>query len=115
MVAVDLAVPDNERTRHQLIAQADIILNGQHGDTPRGFPGLLFGRAALEDLQRCRPKELAILAARAWTLLQQRSPGVPKIRLEDAPAEDCRTLRPRRCSRSSTTTCRFCSTRCWRN
>src|SRR5215510_11814336 len=42
----------------------------------------LFAHAVPEDLMRYDPRQLAELAANAWSLLAVRKPGVPKIRLD---------------------------------
>ena len=49
---------------------------------PEDFVAALFANAVPEDLMRYDPRQLADLAADAWTLLSVRKPGMPKIRLE---------------------------------
>ncbi|HEY0440762.1 MAG TPA: NAD-glutamate dehydrogenase domain-containing protein, partial [Xanthobacteraceae bacterium] len=73
---------EEERAGRELIAQAETILGATRGDVPQRFAGVLFGRAALEDLLRYQPKELAALAAAAWSALAQRRRGEPLVRLD---------------------------------
>ena len=83
MVAVGLVGSEEERAGRQLLAQAETILHGRHGEVPANFVGLLFGRAALEDLLRYGPRELAALAEAAWATLRRRAPGAPHLRLDN--------------------------------
>ncbi len=83
MAVAALVDTEDERAGRQLAAQAETILSGRRGDIPPGFVGLLFGRAALEDLLRYAAKDLARLAEDAWTRLQERPPGGPKVAVEN--------------------------------
>ena len=59
-------------------------------------------------------RQLAALAADAWSLLAVRKPGVAQDPARRAPIGRSRAPAQRlRCSRSSTTTCRSWSIRCW--
>src|SRR6266550_6808723 len=82
MAAADLPGSDEERAEAALIAAAGKILRSGHREVPEDFVAALFAHAVPEDLMRYDPRQLAELAADAWTLLAVRKPGVPKIRLE---------------------------------
>jgi glutamate dehydrogenase len=82
MAAADLPGSDEERAEAALIAAAGKILSSGHREVPEDFVAALFAHAVPEDLMRYDPRQLAELAADAWTLLAVRKPGVPKIRLE---------------------------------
>src|SRR5262250_2351646 len=82
MAAVDLSGTDEERAEAALIAAAGKILRSGNRDVPEDFVAALFAYAVPEDLMRYDPRQLAELAANAWSLLAVRKPGVPKIRLE---------------------------------
>ena len=84
MAAIGLLGSEEERAGRAFIAQAETILHCKRGDIPQGFAGLLFGRAASEDLLRFDARDLASLAETAWASLQSRKPGAPRIRLENA-------------------------------
>ena len=73
---------DEEYAARRLVEQAGTILKGLRGDMPESFTPLLFARVSGEDLVRYEARELADLAEAAWLFLQQRTAGVPKIRLE---------------------------------
>ena len=76
---------DEEYAARRLVEQAGTILKGLRGDMPESFTPLLFARVSAEDLVRYEARELADLAEAAWLFLQQRTAGVPKIRLESRP------------------------------
>jgi glutamate dehydrogenase len=76
---------DEEYAAKRLVEQAGTILKGLRGDMPESFTPLLFARVSPEDLVRYEARELADLAEAAWLFLQQRTAGVPKIRLESRP------------------------------
>src|SRR3989440_6048614 len=78
-------VSDDERAARCLIEQAGTILKGLGGDRPESFALLMFAGVSPEDLVRYEPRELADLAESAWLFLQQRKPGIPKIRFESRP------------------------------
>src|ERR1700716_246098 len=82
MVAADLPGTDEERAEAALIAAAGKILRGSHRDIPEDFVAGIFAHAAPEDLLRYDPRQLAELAADAWSLLAVRKPGVANIRLD---------------------------------
>src|SRR5262249_30356900 len=82
MAAADLPGTDEERAEAALIAAAGNILRSENREVPDDFVAALFAYAVPEDLMRYDPRQLAELAANAWSLLAVRKPGVPKIRLE---------------------------------
>jgi len=82
MAAADLPGTDEERAEAALIAAAGNILRSENREVPEDFVAALFAYAVPEDLMRYDPRQLAELAANAWSLLAVRKPGVPKIRLE---------------------------------
>jgi glutamate dehydrogenase len=82
MAAADLPGSDEQRAEAALIAAAGKILRSSHREVPEDFVAALFANAVPEDLMRYDPRQLADLAADAWTLLSVRKPGMPKIRLE---------------------------------
>src|SRR5712671_7852033 len=81
MAAADLPGTDEERAEAALIAAAGNILRSDNREVPEDFVAALFAHAVPEDLLRYDPRQLAELAADAWSLLAVRKPGVPKIRL----------------------------------
>jgi glutamate dehydrogenase len=82
MAAADLPGTDEERAEAALIAAAGNILRSDNREVPEDFIAALFAHAVPEDLMRYDPRQLAELAANAWSLLAVRKPGVPKIRLD---------------------------------
>ncbi len=82
MAAAELAGTDEERAAHALIAAAGKLLAARHRDAPEGFVAALLSHAVPEDLMRYDARELADLAAGAWSFLADRKPGAPKVRLE---------------------------------
>jgi glutamate dehydrogenase len=82
MAAADLPGTDEERAEAALIAAAGNILRSDNRAVPEDFIAALFAHAVPEDLMRYDPRQLAELAANAWSLLAVRKPGVPKIRLD---------------------------------
>src|SRR5215470_9134134 len=82
MAAADLPGTDEERAEAALIAAAGNILRSENREVPEDFVAALFAYAVPEDLMRYDPRQLAELAANAWSLLAVRKPGVPQIRLE---------------------------------
>jgi glutamate dehydrogenase len=82
MPAADLPGTDEERAEAALIAAAAKILHNGNREVPDDFIAGLFAYAEPEDLMRYDPRQLAELAADAWSLLAVRKPGVPKIRLD---------------------------------
>ena len=82
MVAADLPGTDEERAEAALIAAAGQLLGDSHREIPADFVAEIFAHAVPEDLLRYDPRQLAELAADAWSLLAVRKPGVPNIRLD---------------------------------
>ena len=82
MAAANPPGTDEERAEAALIAAAGNILRSENREVPEDFVAALFAYAVPEDLMRYAPRQLAELAANAWSLLAVRKPGVPKIRLE---------------------------------
>ena len=82
MQAADLPGIDEERAAQALIAAAGKVLGGKQREAPEGFVGALLSRAVPEDLMRYDARELADLAADAWSFLAERKPGAPKVRLQ---------------------------------
>jgi hypothetical protein len=81
MAAADLPGSDEERAEAALIAAAGKILRTDNREVPEDFVAALFAHAVPEALLLYDPRQLAELAADAWSLLAVRKPGVPKIRL----------------------------------
>ncbi|MGB7886995.1 MAG: NAD-glutamate dehydrogenase [Xanthobacteraceae bacterium] len=65
-----------------LIGAAAAVLARRKRDIPDDFVAKLFGLAVPQDLERYTADELADLAERAWSLLQERKAGTAKIRFE---------------------------------
>jgi glutamate dehydrogenase len=84
MSVADLPGTDEQRAEAALIAAAAKILRGSNREVPDDFIAGLFAYAPPEDLMRYDPRQLAELAAEAWSLLAVRKPGAPKIRLDAA-------------------------------
>ena len=82
MAAADLPGSDEERAEAALIAAAGQLLGNSHREIPADFVAEIFAHAVPEDLLRYDPRQLAELAADAWSLLAVRKPGVPNIRLD---------------------------------
>src|SRR5262249_38753418 len=82
MATADLPGTNEERAEAALIAAAGNILHSENREVPEDFVAALFAYAAPEDLMRYDPRQLAELAANAWSLLAVRKQGVPQIRLE---------------------------------
>ena len=94
MAAANLAGTDEERAEAALIAAAGKILSDDDRDVPANFVAGLFAYAIPEDLMRYDPRQLAGLAADAWSLLAVRKPGTPKIRFETRGTSGRRSRRP---------------------
>src|SRR6476646_12029433 len=89
MAAADLPGTDEERAEAALIAAAGNVLRSENREVPEDFVAALFAYAVPEDLMRYDPRQLAELAANAWSLLAVRKPGVANIRLDTVgPAGD---------------------------
>ena len=78
----DLLASKDERTSRAVIDAAATLLAGDRNGAPDNLIALLFGRTAPEDLAAYTPSELAALAANAWSFLELRMPGAPKVRFE---------------------------------
>jgi glutamate dehydrogenase len=70
------------------LAAAGKLLAAEHPTIPGDLLRGLFAYAMPEDLLRYDARQLARLAAAAWSLLASRRPGVPSIRLEPPGAAD---------------------------
>src|SRR5262249_16600685 len=68
-VGADLPGTDEERADAALIAAAGNILRSDKREVPEDFIAALFAHAVPEDLMRYDPRQLAELAAKAWSLL----------------------------------------------
>ena len=80
-MAPELLADSDDRAVQALVAAADDVLRATHADIPQEFIAELFSRAAMEDILRYQPRDLAVLAQSAWSLLSEpRQPGVAKIR-----------------------------------
>src|SRR5712691_7218520 len=84
-VLAELSGADEQRAEAALIAAAGRLLAGAAPDIPEDFIASLFSHAVPEDLMHCDPRQLAALAADAWSLLAVRRTGTPVIRLETPP------------------------------
>src|SRR5436190_26326 len=73
---------EDEGVAALLLAVAEALLGASQSKIPKDFVGLLFARAAPEDLVRYDAREVAALAEAAWGFLADRQPGMPKIRFE---------------------------------
>src|SRR6185437_9991360 len=81
-MAVERSGSGEENAARAGIPQAAAALSGRRPDIPATFIEQLYGRAVPEDLARYAPDDLAVLAARAYDFIADRSPGTPKIRCE---------------------------------
>ncbi len=106
-----IAHSDEERAAHELLAAAAKVLADDRHEVPAEFVTLLFERAVPEDLMRYDAREIAVLAAEAWTLFGERKPGTPRVRLATPAAGDKRLQGDVRARSRSTTTCRSWSIR----
>ncbi len=79
-------VASGDQNARAVIDAAGGLLRAESNDVPTGLLGLLFGRAAPEDVVGYQPAELAKLATAAWAFLGHRKPGERKVRFESAPA-----------------------------
>src|SRR4051812_50136535 len=71
--------PDGEdRAARVRIDAAAKLLRGGKSEVPDDFVGLLFGRAAPEDLIGYHAAELAVLAREAWGVIAARKAGAPE-------------------------------------
>src|SRR5262249_31117338 len=82
MADADLPGNGEERAEAALIAAAGNILRSDNREVRENFIAALSADAVPEELMRYDPRQLARLAANAWSLLAVRKPGVPKIRLD---------------------------------
>ncbi len=70
-----------------LIGAATAVLAQRQRDIPDDFAAKLFGLAVPEDLERYTAEELADIAERSWSFLQERQSGAAKIRFAPAAAK----------------------------
>jgi len=82
----DIPRPEDDAAAQTLIETAAALLAERRRDIPPDFLAKLFGHAVPDDLERYRPEELAGIAEHAWSFLQQRKPGAPKIAFAPAVA-----------------------------
>ena len=73
---------DEERALAALVAAAGKVLGRDNREVPEDFIAGLFALAAPEDIMRYDPRQLAGLAASAWSFMAVREPGAPKLRFE---------------------------------
>jgi glutamate dehydrogenase len=81
-LATELAGREELRAEHALIAAAERVLGGEKPDIPQGFVASLFADSVPEDLMQLDARQIAALAADAWSLLARREPGAALIRFE---------------------------------
>src|SRR5271157_4924816 len=94
MVVAELAGVDEQHAGEALIAAAEKLVRGAKPDIPENFVAALFAHAVPEDLMHYDPRQLAALAADAWSLLAVRRTGTPLIRLgTPVPAVDSESKR----------------------
>ena len=77
-------------------------------DAAESFVELLFTRTAPEDLAAYSASELAALARDAWSFLQVRKPGAPKLRFEPAIAPPGTKANPKATAATVPTMLRRC-------
>jgi glutamate dehydrogenase len=80
-MAGDVTASDEAAAR-DLLEQAQAQLSSLDPHVATGFAAQLYGRAVPEDLLHYGPADLAMLAAHAYALLAERTPGTAKIRCE---------------------------------
>ncbi len=80
----DTPPAETVRAGQSIIGAAGAALALREPGIPANFLDELFGRAALEDLERYGPEQLAAIAEQSWAFLAQRAAGTPKLRLEPA-------------------------------
>ncbi len=78
----EISAADELRAEEALIAAAGRLLRSDAPEVPEDFIACLFSHAVPEDLMHYDARQLAALAANAWSLLALRTPGFPRIRLE---------------------------------
>ncbi|HSL79746.1 MAG TPA: NAD-glutamate dehydrogenase domain-containing protein, partial [Pseudolabrys sp.] len=79
-----MAVPANleESAARATIEKASASLARRRAEIPASLIEQLYGRSVPEDVVRYGPDDLAMLAARAYDFMAERTPGTPKIRCE---------------------------------
>jgi glutamate dehydrogenase len=80
-MAGDVTASDEAAAR-DLLEHAQAQLSSLDPHVATGFAAQLYGRAVPEDLLHYGPADLAMLAAHAYALLAERTPGTAKIRCE---------------------------------
>lgn len=79
-----IATGTDEGAVRTLIREASLQIDGK-GEVPRGFLAAVLGRGAPEDLLLYTAHELAALGEASFAHLKERTPGKPKIRVENPP------------------------------
>ena len=78
---------DGDYASVALIGEAGALLAQRRRDIPDDFLAKLFGLAVPQDLERYTAAELAGIAERSWSLLQERPAGAAKISFEPLPGK----------------------------
>jgi glutamate dehydrogenase len=78
---------DGDYASVALIGEAGALLAQRRRDIPGDFLAKLFGLAVPQDLERYTAAELASIAERSWSLLQERPAGAAKISFEPLPGK----------------------------
>ena len=73
---------DDDYASVALIGEPAPLLARRKRDIPDDFLAKLFGLAVPQDIERYTADELADLAERSWSFLQERKAGTAKIRFE---------------------------------
>jgi len=84
MAVVDSSSSEGGRSSQSILRSAAAALALRAPGVPEDFLEGFFGQALPEDLERCRPQELAAIADDAWAFFAQRRPGGPKLQLAAA-------------------------------
>ncbi len=79
----ETAVLDEDIYGEALIRETAAMVGEGADGAPRELAGQLFGDVIVEDLVPYSPAALSQLTRRAWEFLKSRTPGAPKLRLED--------------------------------
>ncbi len=79
-MTADNKASDDDSAARELLDRAGMAARERDPDVPATFAAQLYGRTVPEDLLRYGAVDLAMLAARAYALLQERDAGAPKIR-----------------------------------
>jgi glutamate dehydrogenase len=79
MDAKSIPRSSDESAGHTLLDETASLLAGRWRELSPDFLTALYGHTAADDIAHYRPEELAAIAEQAWSFLQERKPGVPKI------------------------------------